>query len=118
MPKFECHVFVCENERPAGHPRGCCAGRGSEAVRLAMKDEISRRGLKGKVRANSAGCLDQCALGVTVVVYPQQVWYGNVKVEDVPEIFEKHLLGGQIVERLRIPDAVLNTKAATGVARD
>lgn len=117
MGKFRVHLFVCENERPAGHPRGCCASKGAEAVRLAMKEEISRRGLKGEVRANSAGCLNQCALGVTVVVYPEQVWYGHVKVEDVPEIFDRHVMKGEVVERLRIPDEVLNTPAAMGPAR-
>ena len=46
------------------------------------------------VRANAAGCLDQCARGVTVVVYPEQCWYGGVKVEDVRQIVEDHLIGG------------------------
>jgi (2Fe-2S) ferredoxin len=44
------------------------------------------------MRANAAGCLDQCERGVTVVVYPEQVWYGGVKPEDVPEIVESHLI--------------------------
>ena len=56
------------------------------------------------MRANAAGCLDQCQHGCAVVVYPEQVWYGRVTVEDVPEIIEKHLLGGQVVERLVIRD--------------
>ena len=56
------------------------------------------------MRANAAGCLDQCRHGVTCVVYPEQVWYGGVTVADVNEIIESHLVGGQPVERLRIPD--------------
>lgn len=114
MPKFERHLFICLNERPAGHPRGCCASKGADAVKAAMKDEISKRGLKGRVRANEAGCLNQCALGVTVVVYPEQVWYRAVTVEDVKEIFDRHIENGEFVERLRVPDDVVNTKAATG----
>ena len=54
------------------------------------------------MRANAAGCLDQCARGVTVVVYPEQVWYGGVKVDDVREIIDEHLFGGVPVERLRM----------------
>jgi len=54
------------------------------------------------MRANAAGCLDQCAYGPTVVVYPEQVWYGGVSVGDVGEIIEQHLLGGVPVERLRM----------------
>lgn len=114
MANFEHHLFVCENERPAEHPRGCCASKGAEAVRLRMKDEISKRGLKGRVRANAAGCLNQCGLGVTVVVYPEQVWYQAVTVEDVAEIFDRHIEHGEVVERLRVDEARLNTPEAMG----
>jgi (2Fe-2S) ferredoxin len=67
-----------------------------------MKDEIKRRGLRGQVRANQSGCLDACEFGPSVVVYPEGIWYGGVKPEDVPEIIEQHIMGGQPVERLRI----------------
>lgn len=109
MPKFERHVFVCGNERPPGNPRGCCAARGSAAVRDAFKVELKKHGLSPRVRANQAGCLDQCEHGVTVVVYPEQVWYGFVKPEDVSEIVAKHLVGGEPVARLVLPDVCLNT---------
>ena len=58
-------------------------------------------GLKGKVRVNSAGCIDQCERGVSIVVYPEAVWYGNVTLDDVDELFHEHLLSGRPVERLR-----------------
>ena len=108
MGRFLRHVFVCENRRPPDDPRGCCAGKGSEAIRQALKAELKRRGLKGTVRANAAGCLDACAHGPSLVVYPEGVWYGHVTVEDVPEIVERHLLGGQPVARLMVPE--LNAK--------
>ena len=104
--RFRHHVFVCENRRDPSDPRGCCADRGGEAVREAFKAELARRGLKGTVRANAAGCLDACALGATVVVYPEGVWYGRVRPEDVPEIVQHHLLGGKPVERLRLRELV------------
>jgi (2Fe-2S) ferredoxin len=63
--------------------------------------------MKRIVRPNKAGCLDQCAQGVTVVVYPEQVWYGHVTPADVPEIIQQHILGGKPVARLLIPDAEL-----------
>jgi (2Fe-2S) ferredoxin len=99
-PRFRFHVFVCENRRHEADPRGSCAARGSEAVRQAFKDELRRRGLSSTVRANSAGCLDACAHGPTVVIYPEGVWYAHVQPEDVPEIVERHLLHGEPVERL------------------
>ena len=104
MPSFQRHVFVCTNERPADDPRGCCKAKGGVEVRDKMKAELKARGISKLVRANNAGCLDQCAFGVTVVVYPEQVWYGGVTVDDVPEIVDKHLVGGEIVERLLIPN--------------
>lgn len=104
MPSFQRHVFVCVNERPPGNPKGCCKAKGSEAVRDELKKRLHEIGLKGVVRANNAGCLDQCATGVTVVVYPEQVWYGHVTVADVPELIERHILKGEFVERLMLPD--------------
>jgi (2Fe-2S) ferredoxin len=100
--RFLHHVFVCENRRPADDPRGSCGCKGSAAIREALKAEISRRGLKKVVRANAAGCLDACADGPSIVVYPEGVWYGHVSPEDVPEIVERHLVNGVPVERLRL----------------
>ena len=102
MPQWERHIFVCVNQRPPGDPRSCCAARGGEAVREAFKRALAERGLKVRMRVNAAGCLDQCRHGVTVVVYPEQVWYGGVTVDDVAEIVESHLVGGRPVERLRL----------------
>ena len=101
-PHLERHVFICTNRREAGNPKGSCAEKGGEAIRDAFKQQLHERGLKGRVRANAAGCLDQCARGATVVVYPEQVWYGGVTPADVPEIIERHLVGGVPVERLRM----------------
>src|SRR5262249_13604432 len=99
-PPYERHVFVCINRRAPGDPKGCCAEQGSEQVHSTFKGGVARRGLRGRVRVNSAGCLDACALGVSVVIYPEGVWYGGVKPEDVNEIIEQHLIGGRPVERL------------------
>ncbi|MCE9554821.1 MAG: (2Fe-2S) ferredoxin domain-containing protein [Planctomycetes bacterium] len=111
MPKFECHLFVCCNQRKPGHKRGCCDPDGSEELRDALKSELKRRGLGPLVRANSAGCLDQCELGPTVVIYPQAIWYGGVTLADVPRIVEETVIGGRVLEDLRIPDDKLNPKA-------
>ena len=78
--------------------------RGGVEVRDQLKLELKKRGLAKMIRANNAGCLDQCEYGVTVVVYPEQVWYGHVTVDDIAEIVEKHLVGGEVVTRLLIPD--------------
>ena len=110
MPAFTCHLFVCGNRRDPGHPRGCCADGGGEAVRDALKAELKRRGLGAEYRANQAGCLEQCEYGPALVLYPQGIWYGNVKVEDVPRIVEETVIGGRILPDLQIPAECLNTK--------
>jgi (2Fe-2S) ferredoxin len=101
-PHYERHVFVCTNRRDPGNPKGDCASKGSEEVRDEFKRLLHEKGLKGRIRANAAGCLDQCSRGVSVVVYPEQVWYGGVVAGDVAEIVEQHLVGGVPVERLRM----------------
>lgn len=95
MAAFEKHVFVCTNTRAEGHPRGCCSAKDAGAIRERLKELVEKRGLKRKIRVNTAGCLDQCEHGVTMVVYPEAVWYGFVKPGDVEEILESHLVGAR-----------------------
>jgi (2Fe-2S) ferredoxin len=54
------------------------------------------------VRAQKAGCFDVCAFGPAVVVYPEGVFYGNVQLSDVNEIFEEHIVNNRPVERLKL----------------
>ena len=104
MARFERHLFVCTNERPAGHPKGCCREKGSEEIRAALKAELKRCGVAGIVRANASGCLDACEFGVSIVIYPEGIWYGGVTLKDVPQIVERTVLNGEVIERLLIRD--------------
>ena len=99
MSRFEKHIFICINKREPG--KECCAAKDSEAIVEKIKEEVAKRGLKGKIRINKAGCLDQCSKGVSMVVYPEGVWYGHIQMEDIHEIVECHLIGNKPVERLR-----------------
>lgn len=93
---------MCENKRPPDDPRGCCADKGSLNVRNLFKKRIKELGLKADVRANASGCLDACEFGASVVVYPEQIWYGGVTVDDVEEILQSHIIKNKPVERLFI----------------
>jgi (2Fe-2S) ferredoxin len=103
---YRAHVFVCTNTRPPGHKRGCCMEKGAEALRDYMKARVKELGL-ARTRVNTAGCLDRCELGPTLVIYPDGVWYTYRSREDIDEILDMHLVRGERVERLMLrPDQV------------
>lgn len=104
MPRFEKHIFVCTNVRP-NKPETCCGPKGGENIQKLFKAKLKDLGLSTKVRANKSGCLSTCQYGITVVIYPQGLWYGPVTAEDVDEIIEKSILNNEVVERLKIPNS-------------
>lgn len=69
-----------------------------------FKEKIKENGLNRVMRAQKTGCLDVCAFGPGMVVYPEGVFYGNVTPEDVDEIFQSHILNDKPVERLILPE--------------
>jgi (2Fe-2S) ferredoxin len=67
----------------------------------ARVKELAAR-VPDNVRVNAAGCLGRCEVGPALVVYPEATWYTYVDKEDIDEIIESHLVGGKVVERLKI----------------
>lgn len=108
MKRFNKHIFVCENVRPKDHPRGCCSEKGSVQLRALFKRRLKELGLNTEVRANAAGCLDACEHGVTVLIYPEQIWYGGVTENDVEEIIQNHIIKNNPVKRLFIMEKRFN----------
>jgi (2Fe-2S) ferredoxin len=104
MSRFDKHIFICENKREQGHPRGCCSEKGSSEIKDLLKKRLKELGLNSKIRANTSGCLDACEHGPTIVVYPEQIWYGGVTKNDVEEIIQSHLINNNMVERLLIKE--------------
>lgn len=95
------HLFVCQNERPAAG-RPSCAARGGPALLAALQRAVAADpALGARVAVTPCGCLGPCFDGPMMVVYPEAVWYAGVTAADAPEIVEKHLRGGEVVERLR-----------------
>ncbi len=103
MPRFQKHIFICTNERKADDARGCCHARGSQELLDYMKSRVYELGLKGKVRVNKAGCLDACAQGPSMVVYPDDIWYSPKTKEDMEEILTEHIQNNRPVDRLTLP---------------
>jgi (2Fe-2S) ferredoxin len=109
MSKFKHHIFICCNQRPEGHPRGCCSPDGSAHMQEVFKRKLAEYGVRAGVRANKSGCLDQCEHGPTVVVYPEAIWYGGVTEADVDQIVQEHIRDGHPVARLMLDDSCINT---------
>jgi len=102
MSYFKHHVFFCTNQRAPGE--SCCNDFGASEVHTYAKRRIHDLGLSGagKIRMNKAGCMDRCAEGPVLVVYPDETWYRYVDKEDVEEIIQEHILNGRVVDRLKI----------------
>jgi (2Fe-2S) ferredoxin len=107
---FERHVFVCTSGEWCPTVDGDGLG-----VHAALKARVADAGLAERVRINHSGCFSQCGNGPMVVVYPEGIWYAAVSPADAGEIVERHLIGGEPVERLRFRPA---TPGAHKLERD
>lgn len=94
MGQYKHHVFVCTTGKT-------CSKQGADAVHAELKDRVKEAGLKGEVRVNHAGCMNQCGHGPMVVVYPDDVWYARMDVEGARRLVAEHLVGGHEVEAYR-----------------
>ncbi len=102
MSYYKYHVFFCTNLRADGS--ACCQRFNAQAMRDYAKQRSKELGItgEGKVRINTAGCLDRCNEGPVLVVYPDDVWYSYVDQADIDEIIDQQLVNGRVVERLKI----------------
>lgn len=87
-PQFQKYIFVCENVREAG--KTCCGPR-SEGFREYLKNYVKGKGLARFVRVSKAGCLDVCAKGPNILVFPDNVWYSGVTQGDLDAICHEHV---------------------------
>jgi len=104
VPKPQRHVLVCLNARPAGNPKGSCAEKGAETLFEQLKAMVKDRGLGERVIVNRTSCLKHCSRGITVAVYPENVWYAGVEETDLQEICSSHLEQGRPLARMLMPD--------------
>ena len=98
---YKRHMFFCTNQKAAGGGCGTLSVDDMQAFAKMYLQALDMWG-EGKCRVSKSGCLGRCADGPVCVVYPDGVWYTYVDEADVKEILEKHLLNGEIVNRLQI----------------
>ncbi|MBQ6182534.1 MAG: NADH-quinone oxidoreductase subunit NuoF [Clostridia bacterium] len=94
------HVLICGGTG--------CTSSNSPAIAKALEAELEAKGLQDEIKIVHTGCFGLCALGPIMIVYPEGIFYSRVKVEDVPEIVEEHLLKGRPVQRLVYSDPAKN----------
>ena len=97
--KYKRNVLVCGGT-------GCTSSH-SEAIIEALHTELQKHGITDEVKVVRTGCFGLCALGPIMIVYPEGCFYSMVQAEDIPEIVEKHLVGGEIVEKYLYKETVL-----------
>ena len=97
------HVMICAGTG--------CSSSNSMLVKEALEKQLVEAGLDKEIDVVQTGCFGFCSLGPIMVVYPEGTFYHHVKVEDVAEIVETHLKGGQLVERLLYDIPGQNKKA-------
>ena len=100
MDGFDRHMFICAHERPEDAPRECCAAKNSLSLMKNIKKAAKAEGIEN-IRVQKSGCLSQCELGITCVVYPEGVWYSLTGEENVSDLLE-HLRSGKVAEHLRM----------------
>ena len=103
MPKPEHHIFVCGQNRPAGHPRSSCTEKGCQSVYQAFAQELIQRNLQN-VALTQTGCLGPCQAGANVLLYPSGTMYGWVETDDVAKIIDQHILGGEVYADKKAPE--------------
>lgn len=108
---YQRHVFFCTNLKTSG--KQCCATGDAEKLRDYAKQKLKKLGLHGAGlhRVNTSGCLGRCELGPVLVIYPEGAWYSYKTYNDIDEIIEKHLLKGEIVDRLRLTEAPFTSES-------
>ena len=86
------HVLVCGGTG--------CHSNNSAAIKKEFETLVKERGLENDVSVVGTGCFGLCAVGPIVIVYPEGAFYSGMKVEDVAEIVDEHLVKGRLVQRL------------------
>lgn len=99
---YKHHIFFCTNKRDDG--RACCQDVDARSMRDYAKARSKELKLAkpGGVRVNIAGCMNRCAEGPVIVVYPEGVWYRYKDKSDIEQIIQQHLINGRVVGDLQI----------------
>ena len=101
---YKKHVFFCTNEKDNG--KQCCAQADALQMWQYAKQRCKEEGLSAghNVRINKAGCLNRCAEGPCLVIYPGGRWYTYKDKTDIDVIIDEALMDDNIVTSLLLPE--------------
>jgi NADH:ubiquinone oxidoreductase subunit F (NADH-binding)/(2Fe-2S) ferredoxin/Fe-S-cluster-containing hydrogenase component 2 len=92
MEKFRANLMLCAGT-------GCVAS-GTMKVKEALQQELKKRALDEEIKIVLTGCNGYCAEGPVMSVYPEEVFYQKLTVEEIPKLVEEHFLKGRPYEKL------------------
>ncbi len=95
-------IYICDSHKPKIHGGGCCSDKGSQNLLTLFVEGLQHTPLQQNVELIPTTCLSQCLTGISVRVWPDQVYYGKVTPGDIETIIQEHLIDGNPVARLRI----------------
>lgn len=102
MEPFRYHVYICTQKKPEGAPS--CTVEGAEAVLMSLRKSLAEEKLLDQVQVTTSGCLGICERGPNMVVYPESIWYTQIKPEQMPRIVKEHFKEGTPVSEWTLQD--------------
>ncbi len=99
IERYHRHLLLCIGPKCVSEEKGA-------TLWAHLKERFKEKGLVNQTAFRSkVGCLRVCSAGAIAVVYPEGTWYGNLDKEALDTIIEKHVIGGEVVEKYKIASA-------------
>ncbi len=109
QPSNIARIQICNSHRPKIAGGGCCNDKGAKQLLTEFKAYIKEHNLEGQIELIESACLRNCKQGVSLRILSDMTLYGEVKIQDIEEIVQEHILNHRLVERLQVkPISILD----------
>ncbi|MEL6132535.1 MAG: (2Fe-2S) ferredoxin domain-containing protein [Bacteroidota bacterium] len=100
--KKQYKVHICISHKPRVFGGGCCSDKGASELKSSLDTMLEDYELEQQVEVVEVSCLKQCLTGISLMILPDKIYYGQVKSTDLPRIIEEHLIEGNPVNDLKV----------------